>query len=42
MRARLERRLPAWAASLVVLVCAYVLILALTFALVVSVGRLAS
>ena len=40
LRAKLQRRLPAWAASLVVLVCAYVLILALTLALVVSVGRL--
>ncbi|WP_426244818.1 AI-2E family transporter [Nocardioides sp. LHG3406-4] len=42
LRAALERRMPVWAASVVVLVLAYVLILALTLALVVSVGRLAA
>jgi AI-2 transport protein TqsA len=42
LRARLERRLPQWAASVIVLVAAYVLILALTLALVVAVGRLAA
>jgi AI-2 transport protein TqsA len=41
LRARLERRLPTWAASVVLLVAAYVLILSLTLALVVAVGRLA-
>jgi AI-2 transport protein TqsA len=41
-REKLERRLPRWAASVVVLVCVYVLILSLTLALVVSVGRLAA
>jgi predicted PurR-regulated permease PerM len=41
-RLRLERRLPGWAASIVVLVCAYALIVALTLALVVSLGRLAT
>ena len=34
-------RLPSWAASVVVLVCAYVLILALIVSLVVALGRLA-
>jgi predicted PurR-regulated permease PerM len=42
LRARLQRRLPGWAASVVVVLCAYVLILALTLALVISVGRLAA
>jgi AI-2 transport protein TqsA len=42
LRQRLERRLPGWAASVVLLVCVYVLILGLTLAMVVSVGRLAS
>ena len=42
LRAALERRMPVWAASVVVLVAAYVLILSLTLALVVSVGRLAA
>jgi len=42
VRVWLERRMPTWAASVLVLLCAYVLILALTLALVVSVGRLAS
>lgn len=42
LRARLERRLPRWAASVVVLVAAYALVLSLTLALVVSVGRLAA
>ena len=42
LRTRLERRMPVWAASVVVLVAAYVLILALTLALLVSVGRLAA
>jgi AI-2 transport protein TqsA len=42
LRAALKRRLPVWAASVVVLIAAYVLILALTLALVVSVGRLAA
>ena len=42
LRVRLERRLPSWATSVVVLVLAYVLILGLTFALVISLGRLAT
>jgi AI-2 transport protein TqsA len=41
MRVGLERRMPSWAASVVVLVSAYVLILLLTLSLVVAVGRLA-
>ncbi|MET0929933.1 MAG: AI-2E family transporter [Aeromicrobium sp.] len=41
-RAALERRLPPWAASIVVLVLVYVLIVALMLALVVAVGRLAA
>jgi predicted PurR-regulated permease PerM len=40
LRQKLERRLPGWAASITLLICAYVLILTLTLALVVSVGRL--
>jgi AI-2 transport protein TqsA len=42
LRTALARRLPGWAVSVVVLVAAYVLLLALTLALVVSVGRLAA
>jgi AI-2 transport protein TqsA len=42
LRAAFERRMPSWAASVVVLVLAYVLILGLTLALVVSVARLAA
>jgi len=42
LRVRLERRLPSWAASTVVLVAAYVLIVLLTLSLVVSLGRLAT
>ena len=41
LRIRLERRLPSWAASIVVLVCAYVLILVLIVSLIVAIGRLA-
>ncbi|MGD9959931.1 AI-2E family transporter [Nocardioides sp.] len=41
LRAALDRRMPPWAASVVVLVAAYVLIVLMTLALVVSVGRLA-
>jgi AI-2 transport protein TqsA len=42
IRRRLERgRLPEWAASLVMLVAAYVLLFLLTLALIVSVARLA-
>jgi AI-2 transport protein TqsA len=41
MRVSLERRIPSWAASIVVLVAAYVLILLLTLSLVVAIGRLA-
>jgi len=41
LRLRLEQRLPVWAASIVVLIAAYLLILGLTLALVVAVGRLA-
>jgi AI-2 transport protein TqsA len=40
LREKLERRLPGWAASVVLLICVYVLILGMTLALVVSVGRL--
>lgn len=42
LRERLERRLPTWAASVVLLLLAYVLVLALFLALVVSVARLAA
>ena len=42
LRARLQRHMPVWAASVIVLVAAYVLILALTLALIVSIGRLAA
>lgn len=41
MRAALERRMPSWMASVAVLVSAYVLLLLLALALVVSIGRLA-
>ncbi|MGH3459092.1 AI-2E family transporter [Aeromicrobium sp.] len=41
LRLMLERRLPVWAASIVVLIAAYLLIVGLTLALVVSIGRLA-
>ena len=41
MRARLDSRLPSWAASVVVLVCAYALVLALIVSLVVALGQLA-
>jgi AI-2 transport protein TqsA len=41
LRIRLERRLPSWAASVAVLVCAYVLILLLIVSLIVAIGRLA-
>jgi AI-2 transport protein TqsA len=41
MRAGLERRLPSWAASLLVLVCAYALVLVLIVSLLVALGRLA-
>lgn len=41
MRVRLERHLPSWAASVVVLVSVYVLILLLAVSLLVAVGRLA-
>jgi predicted PurR-regulated permease PerM len=41
LRIRLEHRLPSWAASIVVLVCAYVLILLLVVSLIVAIGRLA-
>ena len=42
LRARLERRFPVWAASVVVLVAAYTLIVLMTLALIVSVGQLAA
>jgi AI-2 transport protein TqsA len=41
MRSVLQRRMPTWAASAIVLICAYVLIALLTLALIVSIGRLA-
>jgi len=41
LRIMLERRLPSWLVSTLVLLAAYVLLLLLTLALVVSVGRLA-
>jgi AI-2 transport protein TqsA len=41
VRVMIERRVPTWLASVIVLVCAYALILGLTLALVLSVGRLA-
>jgi predicted PurR-regulated permease PerM len=40
VRIRLERRLPSWAASVIVLVSAYVLILLLIVSLIVAIGRL--
>jgi AI-2 transport protein TqsA len=42
MRAGLERRMPVWAASLVVLFSVYTLIVLMTLALVVSIGQLAA
>ena len=42
LRARLERRLPVWAASVVVLLAAYTLIVLMTLAMLVSVGQLAA
>jgi AI-2 transport protein TqsA len=42
LRAALERRLPVWAASVVVVLLAYVLVVGLVLALVVSLGRLAA
>jgi AI-2 transport protein TqsA len=42
LRERLQRRMPAWAASLVVLFSAYLLIVLMTLALIVSVGQLAA
>lgn len=42
LRAVFERRVPSWAASVLVLVLAYVLLIGLTVALVVSIGRLAA
>ena len=41
VRVRLERRIPSWAASVLVLLFAYLLIIVFTLALVVSVGRMA-
>ena len=41
LRARLERRLPGWATSALLLVAAVVLILGLTLAMVLSLGQLA-
>jgi AI-2 transport protein TqsA len=41
LRRGLQKRMPTWAASAIVLVCAYVLIALLTLALIVSIGRLA-
>ncbi len=41
LRAALDKRMPTWAASIVVLIAAYVLMVLMTLALVVSVGRLA-
>ena len=42
LRARLERRLPVWAASVVVLIAAYTLIVLMTLAMIISVGQLAA
>jgi len=41
LRLRLERRLPSWAASVIVLVGVYALVLGLVLALVISLGRFA-
>jgi predicted PurR-regulated permease PerM len=41
LRLRLETRMPSWAASVVVLICVYVLILLLVVSLIVATGRLA-
>lgn len=42
LRAVFQRRLPSWAASVLVLVLAYVLLIGLTLALVVAIGRLSA
>lgn len=42
LRAVLERRLPTWLASVIVLLAAYAIILAMILALTISVGRLAA
>jgi AI-2 transport protein TqsA len=42
LRGRFERRMPGWAASVLLLLFAYVLIIGLTLALVLSLGRMAS
>ena len=42
LRARLERRLPVWAASVVVLIAAYTLIVLMTLAMIISLGQLAA
>jgi len=42
MRQGLQRRMPSWAASVVILICAYVLVVALVVSLVVALGRLAA
>jgi AI-2 transport protein TqsA len=41
LRARLERRMPGWVASVILLLAAIVLLLAMALAIVVSIGRLA-
>ncbi|WP_322938255.1 AI-2E family transporter [Nocardioides bizhenqiangii] len=41
LRARLERRMPSWVASVIVLLAAIVLLLAMSLAIVVSIGRMA-
>ena len=42
LRDRLERRMPTWLASVVLLVAVYLLVLGLTLALVISIGRMAA
>jgi len=42
LRARLERRLPVWAASVTVLIAAYTLIVLMTLAMIISLGQLAA
>jgi AI-2 transport protein TqsA len=42
MRPALQRRLPPWATSVVIVVCAYALVLALVLSLVVGIGQLAT
>ena len=42
LRRRLERRIPGWGASIVLLLCVYLLLGALVLSLVVSLGRLAT